>query len=59
MAAVLALIMVPLLASLCFMAGVTRADGSAISAVAMASFFSLGAFVLFGILRFVRKLEET
>lgn len=59
MAAVLALVMVPLLAALGFFAGVTRADGSLASAVAMVVVLALGVGVLVGTLRFVRTAEES
>lgn len=57
MAAVLALVMVPLFAAIGFFAGATRADGTLSSAFAMAMFFGLGALVLFGTLRLIRDVE--
>lgn len=57
MAAVLALVMVPLFAALGFFAGVTRGEGSIGSGMAMVTFALLGAGMLFGLLRFVRGLE--
>ncbi len=58
MAAVLALIMVPLIAALGFFAGTTHADGSVASALAMVTFVALGCGVLFGAIRVVRGVEE-
>lgn len=58
MAAVFALVMVPLLAALGFLAGVTRDEGTFGSGVAMATFATLGFGMLYGLLRFVRGLEE-
>lgn len=58
MAAVLALVMVPLFASLTYLASVTRSDGTLGSGMAMATFTMLGAGLLFGLLRFVRGLEK-
>jgi hypothetical protein len=57
MAAVLALVMVPLLASLGFFVGVTRDEGSLSSGFAFATFALLGVGMLFGLLKFVRGLE--
>ena len=56
MAAVLALVMVPLLASLGFFLGVTG-DGTLRSGFALATFAMLGVGMLFGLLKFVRGLE--
>lgn len=57
MAAVLALVMVPTLAALGFFLGVTE-DGAFRNGIALATFTLLGAGMLFGLLRFVRGLEE-
>jgi hypothetical protein len=57
MAAVLALVMVPLFASLGFFVGVTGDEGSLRSGFAMATFAMLGVGMLFGLLKFVRGLE--
>ncbi len=57
MAAVLALVMVPLLASLGFFIGVTGDEGSMRSGFALATFALLGVGMLFGLLKFVRGLE--
>jgi hypothetical protein len=59
MAAVLALVMVPLFAALGFFALVTHSDGSLPSAFAMLTFVGLGVGVLVGALRFVKSAEET
>ena len=58
MAAVLALVMLPLLAAVAFFGGVTRSDGSLGSAFAMLTFVALGCGVLFGALRILRQSEE-
>jgi hypothetical protein len=58
MAAVLALVMVPLFASLGFFLGVTGDEGSVRSGMAMVTFVLLGGGMLYGLLRFVRGLEE-
>jgi len=58
MAAVLALIMVPLLAALCLLAVVTQSESTLTSGVAMAMVTGLGAFVRGGALRFVREEEQ-
>jgi hypothetical protein len=58
MAAVLALVMVPLLASLGFFVGVTGDEGTLRSGMAMATFALLGSGMLYGLLRFLRGLEE-
>ncbi len=58
MAAVFALVMVPLLAALGFLAGVTSGEGTLGSGIAFATFATLGFGMLFGLLRFVRGLEE-
>jgi hypothetical protein len=57
MAAVLALVMVPTLAALGFFVGVTG-DGAFRNGVALATFAALGAGMVFGLLRFVRGLED-
>jgi hypothetical protein len=59
MAAVLALIMLPIVASLGFFFGVLRTDGSPAAACAGAVFFALAAFVLVRALRLVHDAEET
>jgi len=59
MAAVLALIMLPIIASLGFFFGVLRGDASLAAACAGAVFFALAAFVLGGALRLVRDAENT
>jgi len=56
MAAVLALVMVPLFVSLPLLFGTN--DGSAGSAVALATFVVLGTGMVYGLVRFVRGLEE-
>lgn len=57
MAAVFALIMLPLVAAVGFFFGVVRADGTASSALAGATFLLLAAGVLFGALRIARDAE--
>ena len=59
MAAVLALIMLPIVASLGFFFGVLRGDDSPAAACAGAVFFALAAFVLGNALRLVRDAEKT
>jgi hypothetical protein len=59
MAAVLVLIMMPLIAALALFAVVTHADGSFASALAMATVFALGTGVLVGVMRFVHTAEES
>lgn len=57
MAAVLALVMLPIVAAAgCFIA-IARADGSLASAFAGATFVALAAFVLVGALRIARDAE--
>jgi hypothetical protein len=58
MAAVFALVMVPLLAAVGFLLGVTGGEGTMRSGVAMTTFAALGFGMLYGLLRFVRGLEE-
>ena len=58
MAAVLALVMVPLFASLGFLLGVTGGEGSLRSGVAMVTFALLGFGMLFGLLKFIRGMED-
>jgi hypothetical protein len=58
MAAVLALVMVPLLAALGFFVGVAGGDNAVGSSFAMFAFVMLGAGMLIGLLRFVRGLEN-
>jgi hypothetical protein len=58
MAAVLALVMVPLFASVGFLLGVTGDEGTLRSGVAMATFALLGVGMLFGLLKFIRGLED-
>ncbi len=57
MAAVMALIMVPLFILVAVFASTTRHEGDLSSAFAMASFLALGIGMLFGILRFVKNVE--
>jgi len=57
MAAVLALIMLPLVASVGFFIGVIRADGSLSAAFAGAVFIALAVGVLVGALRIAREAE--
>jgi len=58
MAAVLALIAVPLLAAIGFFTGAWRTDTTLSSTFAMALFFALGTGVLVGALRLIRNLEQ-
>jgi hypothetical protein len=58
MAAVLALIAVPLLAAIGFFTGACRTDATLSSMFAMALFFALGAGVLVGTLRLISNLEQ-
>ena len=57
MAAVLALIMLPIIASIGFFIGVVRFDGSLAAAFAGAVFIALAAGVLVGALRITREAE--
>jgi len=57
MAAVLALVMLPIVAAVGFFIGVVRADGSLASAFAVAIFIALAVFVLVGALRIAREGE--
>lgn len=57
MAAVLALVMLPIIASTGFFIGVVRADGSLSSAFAGATFVLLAVGVLGGALRVARDAE--
>ena len=57
MAAVLALVMLPIIASIGFFIGVVRADGSLASAFAGATFILLAVGVLSGALRIARDSE--
>jgi len=57
MAAVLALVMLPIVASVGFFIGVIRADGSLSAAFAGAIFIALAVFVLAGALRIARDSE--
>jgi hypothetical protein len=59
MASVLALVMLPVIASIGFFIGVIRADGSVSSAFAGATFVLLALGVLAGALRVVRDAEQT
>jgi hypothetical protein len=58
MAAVLALIMVPLCASLGMFLGTTGHEGTLRAGFAGATFAVLGLGMLFGLLKLVRGLEE-
>lgn len=58
MAAVLALVMLPIIASIGFFIGVVRADLSLASAFAGATFIMLALGVLGGALRIVRDAER-
>lgn len=58
MAAVLALVFVPLLAAIGFFSGATHAEGSFAGAFALGTFMALGAGVFIGALRVVRGVEE-
>ncbi|HEU4726454.1 MAG TPA: hypothetical protein VFT22_01135 [Kofleriaceae bacterium] len=58
MAAVLALVMLPIIAAVGFFVGVIRADGSVSAAFAGATFIALALFVLFGALRIARDAER-
>lgn len=58
MAAVFALVMVPLLAALGFFVGVAGDEGSLRSGVAAVTFAALGVGMLIGLLRLVKGLEE-
>jgi hypothetical protein len=58
MAAVLALIMVPLLATLGLLALVTHTEATFVAGVAMTTAFALGVFVLINALRLVHDAEE-
>lgn len=57
MAAVLALIMLPLIAALGFFVGATHAEGSIAAASAGLMFFALAGFLLVNALRLVRDAE--
>ena len=57
MAAVLALVMLPIIASVGFFLGVVHADGSLSSAFAGATFVALAVGVLVGALRVARDAE--
>jgi len=59
MAAVLALVMLPIIASIGFFIGVIRADLSLASAFAGATFIALAVFVLGGALRITRDAERS
>jgi hypothetical protein len=58
MAAVLALVMVPTLASLGLFFCVTGGDDALRSGFALATFALLGAGMLFGLMKFVRGMEH-
>lgn len=58
MAAVLALVMVPLIAAIGFFLGATRGDSSIASTLAMATFASLGVGVLVGALKLVGGVTD-
>ena len=58
MAAVLALVMLPIIAAIGFFIGVVRADGSPSSALAGATFVALALGVLGGALRIARDAER-
>ena len=57
MAAVLALIMLPLVAAVGCFISIVRSDGSLSSAFAAATVLALAGFVLFGALRIAREGE--
>jgi len=57
MAAVFALIMLPIIASIGFFIGVVRFDGSFAAMFAGAIFIALATGVLFGALRIAREAE--
>jgi hypothetical protein len=57
MAAVLVLIMLPLMAAVGFFVGVAHADASIASMVSGAIFVALASGVLIGTLRFARQAE--
>jgi len=57
MAAVLALVMLPIIASVGFFIGVVRLDGSFAAAFAGATFIALATGVLVGALRIAREAE--
>jgi len=57
MAAVMALIFVPLLATFGVLMTVTGHDHSIVSMVAMLSFIALGVGMLYGTLKFIKNLE--
>ena len=57
MAAVLALVMLPIVAAVGFFIGTVRADGSLSAALAGATFIALAVFVLVGALRIARDSE--
>lgn len=57
MAAVFALVMLPIIAAVGFFVGVVRADGSLSAAFAGAIFVALAVFVLAGALRIARDAE--
>jgi hypothetical protein len=57
MAAVLALVMLPIIAAVGFFVGVIHHDGSWSSAFAGATFIGLALFVLVGALRIARAAE--
>ena len=57
MAAVLALIMLPIIASIGFFIGVVRFDGSHVAMFAGAIFIALAIGVLVGALRIAREAE--
>lgn len=59
MAAVLALVMLPIIAAVGFFVGVVRADGSLASAFAGVTFFLLAAGVLAGALQIARDGERS
>lgn len=58
MAAVFALLIVPLVAGVGFFAGLTHAEHSASSAAAMAMFAFLATFVVVGALRLIKAEED-
>jgi hypothetical protein len=57
MAAVLALVMLPIVAAIGCFVGIVRADGTLASAFAAATVIALAGFVLFGALRIARDGE--
>ena len=57
MAAVFALVIVPLVAALGFFLGLTHSEHTASSGAAALMFFALSTFVVVGLLRFMREVD--